>query len=83
MSISYSNNPESKKWSARAWWIDKKGKRCSAQKGRFETKKAAELWAIDKIDDGSRVIYPNAHKLTLGKFLDDWISIKEKKLSPT
>lgn len=83
MTATYFKNPKTKQWSVRAWWADEKGKRASLQKSGFATKKAAEEWAADKIDLGVRTCYPDAHKLTLGKYLDDWIKIKEMKLSPT
>jgi integrase len=83
MAVSYEKNPKTKKWSVRAWWVDEKGERCSLQKGGFETKKTAELWAGDKINIGQASVYRDAHKVTLGDFLNDWLKVKEKTLSPT
>lgn len=83
MTAKYQKNPSTKKWSVRVWWTDEKGKRESIQKSGFETKIAAKMWAEEKSDTGERSSYPDAHKLTLGRFLDDWIKMKESKLSPT
>lgn len=83
MTAKYAKNPKTKTWSVRVWWTNERGRRESMQRGGFETKKAAESWAADKVDTGTRALYSDAHKLTLGKFLDNWLELKEKKLSPT
>lgn len=72
-----------KTWTVRAFWIDETGKRNSIQKSGFGSKKAATLWAEEKIETGKNSMYPDAHKVKLGDFLDDWIKLKEKTLSPT
>lgn len=83
MTAKYQKNSKTKEWTVRIWWADANGKRNSMQQGGFKTKAAAEEWAKDKSENGQNSSYPNAHKLMLGKFLDDWIAHKENKLSPT
>lgn len=68
-------------WSIRALWYSPDGKKQTKQKGKFQRQRDAISWARD-YEKKYRRISIRADKLTVAEFLDEWILIKEKTLSP-
>lgn len=69
-------------WAIRAWWRDAAGKNCSKHKSGFHRARDAEKWAREYADQQKNTGIEDSYKLKLIDFLDSWVKIKDKSLSP-
>ena len=68
-------------WTIRALWYSPDGKKQTKQKGKFQKQRDAINWARN-YEKKNRRISVRVDKLTVAEFLDEWLLIKEKTLSP-